>query len=273
MMKAYFACLLSALVITTQASAGDDASERDQGCDENILVQTSALRLSIPSRGLPDRHHNATILSEEMREHNGKERQVARPRWVRLPGGEKCDSPLYRPIDDFIDCIRAFRDLKVEQTNADIISTTDSGKPKGCSSSCFDRGSDHVCRAFNNHPTGNRKGADAKLFLLCKNESAQYGRGKFPRITTEGETCESENLRDVETFEECKQAFIEEMYRRKKSEYIAMVSNPSEPNGCYSDCFDTWGGYSCRKFNKHAAHIEPFFVSVHSRNMLCYTNG
>jgi hypothetical protein len=192
----------------------------------------------------------------------------ARKSWVRLNAGEKCDSNLHTPIDNLADCKTAFHVLKLkEKQNEQIKNVTAIWKPKGCSSNCFNEHSGHFCRFFNDHPTGNGKGGAQELVLLCKNNSAQTFGDKYARISSEGETCKSANLSDVDTFEDCAEAFEEETYHAKGSEHVHVVSNPREPKGCFSDCFDAWDGYSCRKFNEHATGNGA--GSDNSRKVLC----
>jgi hypothetical protein len=190
--------------------------------------------------------------------------------WVRINAGEKCDSNLRRPIDNLLDCKTAFHALRLkEKENEKIQNATAIWKPKGCSSSCFNEHSGHFCRVFNNHPTGDGKGAAGGLVLLCKNNSAHNSRDKYARITSEGETCKSADLSDISTFEDCKEAFEEEKYHEKRSEHVRVVSNPREPKGCFSECFDGWSGYSCRKFNEHATGNGA--GSDNFRKVLCET--
>jgi hypothetical protein len=196
-----------------------------------------------------------------------RQRQEDRKSWIRLDAGKKCELPFQRPIDNLADCEAAFDALKVSKEYEQIERVTSQYRPKGCSSSCYDNHWGHSCRRFNDHRTGNGKSAYGKVFFLCKNNSA-HSTDNFVRVLSEGtKTCKSEDLSDIETIEECENAFEEEKHHEKTAEKIRVGSFAREPKGCYSDCFDVWDGYTCRKFNEHATGNDA--RSARSRNVLC----
>eukprot|EP00927_Polykrikos_kofoidii_P085175 TRINITY_DN918_c1_g1_i3.p1 TRINITY_DN918_c1_g1~~TRINITY_DN918_c1_g1_i3.p1 ORF type:complete len:398 (+),score=40.15 TRINITY_DN918_c1_g1_i3:74-1267(+) len=164
----------------------------------------------------------------------------------RMKPGQKCEAP-YRNIESASACKAAFDDLVYVAKKAEsILPVSYSFEPKGCYSTCFTEHAGYHCRKFNGHPSGNGKGSDGALLVVCKT------REGYERVMESNQTCRSQGYTDITSVEECKVAFDATEYEEKRMEAVKSVSFSWEPKGCYSKCFDPWGGYYCRHFNNHA---------------------
>eukprot|EP00927_Polykrikos_kofoidii_P058476 TRINITY_DN52_c0_g1_i2.p1 TRINITY_DN52_c0_g1~~TRINITY_DN52_c0_g1_i2.p1 ORF type:complete len:462 (+),score=37.43 TRINITY_DN52_c0_g1_i2:73-1386(+) len=173
--------------------------------------------------------------------------------FVRLGGdGETCEVSGFRSIEDQSECKGAFDALAHASKSLEVIQEQNNKyNPKGCYSTCFDEHSGYYCRKFNAHSQGQGWKPTDNTVMLCHNSLGSSSTDKFVRIAG-GITCSSQQLADIETLEHCKEAFAEEKHKQKLAERVALVRTSREPKGCYSDCFDAWDGYTCRKFNEHS---------------------
>eukprot|EP00927_Polykrikos_kofoidii_P018539 TRINITY_DN185_c0_g2_i2.p1 TRINITY_DN185_c0_g2~~TRINITY_DN185_c0_g2_i2.p1 ORF type:complete len:490 (-),score=74.65 TRINITY_DN185_c0_g2_i2:284-1753(-) len=172
----------------------------------------------------------------------------------RVGVGEACDGQLevsgkYGAIETKEDCERAFKALPHHTKTMEVIKTVNVAfEPTGCYSKAFSNHAGYYLRRFNEN--NNTNGIEEGNSLLCTNVSAQHLAERFIRVSEVGATCRSKGYKNIADFQECAEAFLEHEFE-KSSEQVYVVSTRWEPKGCFSDCFDEFAGFMCRKFNKH----------------------
>eukprot|EP00930_Biecheleria_cincta_P105855 TRINITY_DN988_c0_g1_i1.p1 TRINITY_DN988_c0_g1~~TRINITY_DN988_c0_g1_i1.p1 ORF type:complete len:421 (-),score=72.22 TRINITY_DN988_c0_g1_i1:238-1470(-) len=97
------------------------------------------------------------------------------------------------------------------------------------------------------------KNATSGRFFEAREARKTHGDAhRYIRLTGVGDTCKSLGHADIETFDECEDAF-EVLEHEGKSlhdfEHIRQVDYSFQPKGCFSSCFSNYAGYFCRSFN------------------------
>eukprot|EP00927_Polykrikos_kofoidii_P081087 TRINITY_DN78231_c0_g1_i1.p1 TRINITY_DN78231_c0_g1~~TRINITY_DN78231_c0_g1_i1.p1 ORF type:complete len:240 (+),score=28.57 TRINITY_DN78231_c0_g1_i1:72-791(+) len=94
---------------------------------------------------------------------------------------------------------------------------------------------------------------------------------QYVRLEGAGQTCSLPEYRNIDTPEQCEEAFRVLTYTAKRHDQVIQEKVPFKPRGCYSDCFSEHAGYHCRKFNIHPTGNGQ--GSTDKRLMLCGTSN
>eukprot|EP00927_Polykrikos_kofoidii_P084195 TRINITY_DN8811_c0_g1_i4.p1 TRINITY_DN8811_c0_g1~~TRINITY_DN8811_c0_g1_i4.p1 ORF type:complete len:485 (-),score=65.08 TRINITY_DN8811_c0_g1_i4:47-1501(-) len=186
----------------------------------------------------------------------------------RILPGERCNGQL-KNIDTLEACKAAFDALHYYCKELETIQPIQrSWEPKGCFSTFFSEHAGFHCLQFNQDPDA-RGYAGGGREIVCKDPSvASSDDARFVRVQAEEATCESENYVDIADITECEEAMRVIKYANKGAEQVFSISADSQPKGCFSDCFDEFTGYHCRKFNTHPTGSDCRSDGV-SRFLLC----
>jgi hypothetical protein len=189
----------------------------------------------------------------------------------RVGVGQACDGPMERRGQyDLIytkeECQAAFRALPYRTKTMEEIKTVNNGfEPTGCYSLAFSEHAGYHIRRFNENK--NTIGIVEGSSILCKDMSAQ----RFIRVSEVGATCRSRGYESIDDLQECSEAFLSQEVD-KKAERVHVISSRWQPKGCFSDCFDEFSGFMCRKFNEHEVGSGEG-GDGENRFLLCWAKG